>query len=428
MMSRVYLFFVLLYMYGCEAWQLRQIATVDIPYAAMSAVLVDPSTGLYDVVVSSFSSTPFSTDYVYVIRDVAGQIQAGNGLMTEVLTDELKWPNEVGKVPEKVLGRDDIWWGTSGFLVPTKTHGVIALIDAGIMVPATTYDISSRLLDPTDWFYHRVEWADMNKDGRIDAVTSRAYLDSNGQAVAEMVWFEQPRFGNPLYGTWSEHVMYPGPDALTRFGRLTVSDGRELEVIISAQYFTEKLVVSWVEGPTSSWDDPSSIQHRVISDVVNERYFDIQLVDLNIDGNVDLLVSVNSNQNGKLLAYEIPRDFRTGAWRRHLIVEGFIPNVDVITEGHGSPGSAFAFYPGPPGQRIKPLILLTGDDDSNVYILESTIDNDPSVWSYTMTSVFYAEGTVGSPAIQDIDGDGFPELFIPAWTQGTLSVYTFKDI
>ncbi|XP_033636743.1 uncharacterized protein LOC117297703 [Asterias rubens] len=393
--------------------------------------------------VSTFNAIPLTTDSVYVIRDVAGQIEAGKGLTAEVLTDTLVWPNEVGEVPEEVFGRNDIWWAASGFLVPTKTDGVVALLDAGVMVPATTYDISSSLTDRTKWFYHRVEWNDMNKDGRIDALASRVYLSSNGTSVAEAVWFEHPRFGEPLGQPWTPHVLFSGPDSLFRFEKMAIPGGRQLEVIISAQYFSEKLVVSWVEGLSSSWSDPSKIQHRVIEEVVDNRYFDIELVDLNADGQLDLLVSINSDSNGKLIAYEIPRDFRTGVWRRHLIADGFIPSNLIILEGNGAPGSGHAFYPGPPGDsflnvffyiiilyfynsRYKPLILLTGDDDSNVYVFESTSDNDPSVWTYTMTSIFYAKGTIGGPVVKDIDGDGYAEVFIPAWSEGTLNVYTFK--
>ena len=41
---------------------------------------------------------------------------------------------------------------------------------------ATTYDISNSVQDRTDWFYHRVQWSDMNNDGGIDALTARSYL------------------------------------------------------------------------------------------------------------------------------------------------------------------------------------------------------------------------------------------------------------
>ena len=50
---------------------------------------------------STFNAIPLTTDSIYVIRDVAGQIQAGQGLSAEVLTSDYVWPNEVGEVPGK---------------------------------------------------------------------------------------------------------------------------------------------------------------------------------------------------------------------------------------------------------------------------------------------------------------------------------------
>ena len=59
-------FLALVNLFVCHAWQLRQTASVDMPFAAMSEVLTDPTTGLYDVVVSvlikshSFLSSNFT--------------------------------------------------------------------------------------------------------------------------------------------------------------------------------------------------------------------------------------------------------------------------------------------------------------------------------------------------------------------------------
>ena len=72
------------------------------------------------------------------------------------------------------------------------------------------------------------------------------------------------------------------------------------------------------------------------------------------------------------------------------------------------------------------MLILTGDDDGNVYMFESDDDLDPSVWTYTKQSFFSARGTVGSPTVEDIDGDGYMEVFIPAYSEGKLHVYTFK--
>ncbi len=76
--------------------------------------------------------------------------------------------------------------------------------------------------------------------------------------------------------------------------------------------------------------------------------------------------------------------------------------------------------------RNKPLIILSGDDNGHVYLFENDNDSDPSVWTYTYESFFYAKGTVGAPAVKDVDGDGFMEIFVPAYTEGTINTYTFK--
>ena len=61
-----------------------------------------------------------------------------------------------------------------------------------------------------------------------------------------MVWFEQP-LNDPLTSRWAEYVLFSGPDALWRFEELQAA-GRTYDVIISTQYFAEKLVLSWIEG------------------------------------------------------------------------------------------------------------------------------------------------------------------------------------
>ena len=52
---------VLLLMLACfsvsHAWQVRKIATLDLRNAAIAAVLKNPSTGLYDVVVSEMQKS-----------------------------------------------------------------------------------------------------------------------------------------------------------------------------------------------------------------------------------------------------------------------------------------------------------------------------------------------------------------------------------
>ena len=72
------------------------------------------------------------------------------------------------------------------------------------------------------------------------------------------------------------------------------------------------------------------------------------------------------------------------------------------------------------------MIILTGDDDGSVYLFESFSDTDTTEWRYSKTEVFHARGTVGTPAVGDVDHDGYTEVFIPAYTDNKLHTYTFK--
>ena len=57
---------------------------------------------------------------------------------------------------------------------------------------------------------------------------------------------------------------------------------------------------------------------------------------------MDLLVSTNGN-NGTVLVYEIPDDFRTGTYTKHVIDVGFTPRKSGT--GKGAPGNVFAARP-----------------------------------------------------------------------------------
>lgn len=60
-----------------------------------------------------------------------------------------------------------------GFLVPLKTKGAIKLMDITNGANKGPYTLTGK--DSTgDWFYHRVEWHDMDGDGDMDIITCRA--------------------------------------------------------------------------------------------------------------------------------------------------------------------------------------------------------------------------------------------------------------
>ncbi|PIK35085.1 hypothetical protein BSL78_28092 [Apostichopus japonicus] len=274
--------------------------------------------------------------------------------------------------------------------------------------------------------------SELDLDSNSDAISDldlESNLDSKrdgGPISAQMVWHKHPESGDPLTSTWEEFPLFDGPDAGFCYYEIPLQNGLTRYVIFSTQYFLEKLVMSWYDGTSP---DFYNLQHKVLDATPEERYFDCELADMNADGDLELLITANSDTNGKLLIYEPMRnkDWPEGEWTKHVIADGFKPNVPEITEGNGSPGRARSMYPKIPVDRKKPMILMTGDDDNNAYLFEAVKDNDPEDWTYTKHVIFQAnEGTVGAISYADIDGDGLAEIFIPAYSDGRLHVMTFE--
>ncbi|XP_063963126.1 uncharacterized protein LOC129271964 [Lytechinus pictus] len=326
-------------------------------------------------------------------------------------------------VTEDVFGKDGIRWSATGFILPSKRRGNIVLMDdskgEGV---GKSYDITTSKCNMGVWSYHRVRWHDVNGDGRKDALTSRLRFDFTiGLEKAEMVWLEHPE--DPFNGEpWNINYMYDGPDAFFTLVNLTTPDGT-FEAIISPGYFLQTLFVHWIEGPATDWSKPDRIYSRIIDAVVGESYFDAYVTDANRDGRTDVLVTASSEVNGKLLAFEIPDDFRTEEWTRHLIADGFVPILS--QEGQGSPGIVLPIYEKTTETDKKPLLLLTGDDDGKIYIFESEDYDDVTNWNYNETIIFSVPGTVGAMSVQDINGDGYNEIFIPGYSVSRFHIYTF---
>ena len=121
------------------------------------------------------------------------------------------------------------------------------------------------------------------------------------------------------------------------------------------------------------------VRHRVADNY--GAYNDIQMVDLNNDGRVDILTSVikRGASRGHVISYQLPDDFVFGQWKRTVLAGGF--------DQEGSPGRAEAFWPDPKlrwvfrvliGQlsnfiifrgKTRPHVFVNGAGDGGSYIL-----------------------------------------------------------
>ncbi|XP_050415338.1 uncharacterized protein LOC126829472 [Patella vulgata] len=409
---------------GIQGASVKKLGTFSAPHAAFIEVVEDTHASSakdkYHLFISSFNAVPLSKDHVYEVTKIGSHLHNVAGIKVITATSSVTWPNEVGAVPESVFHKN-MMSVSGGFLVPLKAHGVIDLFDYSSAPPKGPYRITDNSADAA-WFYHRVQWKDMNGDGRVDAVSCRAKKPILfGSEDGELVWFEQPSSG-ALSSTWKTHVLAHGPDVYFEITSLPTSNGK-MDCIVTAGFFSKSLNIYWTTDPHGRWNDASKIKSRVIDNHI-KAVFDVKVVDLDKDGKLDLLVTSNDARNAGMYAFEIPSDFRTGTFKQHVIATGFASRASGM--GKGAPGSPEVVYENEHHKTGKPMIILSGDDDGRAHLLKprSTSHGD---FTYSMETILdVGSGTVGKIAHKDVDGDGYPEVFIPAYNAGKVYVYTFK--
>jgi hypothetical protein len=356
--------------------------------------------------VSSFN--PFGADSLSMIENIGETLTNISGAKLMKL-GQMKWPNEARMAPAGFIAdaavQPDLIVVAGGFLVPGKATGAVHVVkpNGGEMFKITR--------DKKGFFYHRVEFIDMNGDGRLDLLTARANKPLFGASKGELLWLEQPASG-ALSSEWTEHVLGEGPDVHFRLADL---DGNGTPEIVATEFFSKKLSLWWREGLGYS--------SRVVDAALGSA-FDLEIVDVNADGRDDLLVTNHeADAKAAVFAYEIPVDMKAGTFTRHTLIEG----IETRQRGpnQGSPGAATAFFPNTNDAQGKPYILVDGDGSQRSHLLVPT-SNSATEWTYVEHEVVDAKSTVGGSAVGDVDGDGFAELFIPAYDKNLIHVFTFK--
>ena len=350
-------------------------------------------------------------DYVYSVPNI--QFQLTTPITPEVVTNKIVWPN--GIVPADQLVSFS-FLVPSGFLVPGKGNGNLYFISSNgpiALVPQ----------EKTNWFYHGAAFKDMDGDGLIDIVTGRANVPLFGKPTSQLIWLKNPG-GTTITGPWNSSLLMStsGPDIQLQFASID-----SLVVLFGNSFFSQKLQMLWSDSNTY-WNDTAHLHVRHI-DYQSLPYAYIQLnEDLNGDQRPDLLVTVNDENNGSLVAYELPPAGKilTGDFVKHVLASGFKPLTHA--KGRGAPGQAAVVQFFSVNQRKKPILLLSGDDDGCVYLLEALHDDDPTNWEYSSKIIYQSESsTIGQLSVEDVDNDGHLELFIPVYNTGQVLIYRLLD-
>lgn len=358
--------------------------------------------------ITSFEATPFIGKNGVFVVDVAGNSSGPVELLPG--TDKINWPNTMTGVDPEVFGFPALVVG-NGFLVPSHATGGVYVLEASAR-PSKLKAPVKITADKPGWFYHQGALMDLDGDGLKDIVTSRCkfgILPWDQQKAGELVWLKQPAAGALSGQAWEEFHLGDGPDFL-----FCVQPGTKRLALVAPEFVGEKMVYWYMK-------EDGSMASRVL-DAKSGPGFSCSWIDLNGDGRLELLATNHAAANGSVYAYSFDgEDFSTAPVTRHELATGFTPVKPGA--GQASPGDAVAFRP-QAAHGGKPHILLSGDNSNSIFLLVPDSESRES-WSYTTQPLGSLGADVGRPTVGDVDGDGFADVFVPAYDAKKVMRYKF---
>jgi hypothetical protein len=408
---------------GAAAWS--KIAEWNMSEVAVLSVAEDLP-GMPGASLLGTTFGPFGSDTVFAL----GPLSQGQQAQLKVVGTGFSWPNQFDQVPQDVARAAGLSGSfgvvADGFIIPGKQTGAITLVDfTQGLVAAQRKKLST---DDHAWFYHHTEWADVDGDSLPDIVAARAVspLAPWNHKDGELVWIQNR--GNGTFG--EEKVLTHGPEV--GFTLVDLDNDGKPEVVATEFFKNQQLAI--YKCPEKTWAECGEKQNAVQTVVAGGPgpWFNVQAVDLDADGHVDLLATQQEFKDkngtlipGRLMAYEQ----RDGHWIEHVIKDGYLPlgkDGPTTGQGAGSPGTAFAV----PMEGGRPHIILSGDDGGVVDFFTPAA----AAFEYTSERVFSTTtlaknglATVGTVVAKDVDNDGKPELFVPAYSEGKIYMFSLDS-
>jgi len=367
------------------------------------------------LLINSFEATPFfGKDGVYR-ADVS---QAAPNVTQ--LTSAIDWPNEITVVPESVFGFQALIIG-AGFLVPSHSTGGLWIMESSAEPKRLPKPVKVSK-DEDGYFYHRGVLRDMNGDGLPDIVTSRCHYQVWPWSTksGELVWYEQPKTG-ALEGKapWTMHKLHDGPDFLFT----PHPDPTKGFLVAAAEYVAKKVAVYSMDSNATG----AAVHERVV-DADSGPGFSVSWADLNGDGHLDLLATNHLNQDGSVFGYSWGAgDIRDPSVKveKHVLATGF--SAISTSQGTAAPGDALAFWPKTELKgKGKPWVFVSGDNGNTIVLLRPDSD-DAGNWTYKKQILAYIGADVGQNVIGDTDGNGFMDLYVPAYDNNEIMHYEFRN-
>jgi hypothetical protein len=325
----------------------------------------------------------------------------------------------------------------------------------------------------------------MDEDGYKDIVTVRSSFKPLGPGsfcgfYGDLVYFKNPGAAISANTEWEEHVLYAWPNAGAGGPDLSIrmydfeNDG--IPEAVASHFFNRNGAVRIYGAPAGmNWSDvdylngPFVRQANMVTSAQGQP-FGFEIVDLNLDGKVDILVTNHQRDNcfevtqgaipGRVIALEQPASGNVfagaAAWPLHILKDDIRPNPTypepTAAPGRLAPGLAVPFTPiaGQQG-KVKPWIVVGGDEASKVWLLTPKVATSATNWEYLSAVIFdindaYGPGTtqtimgpsgispgevistIGTPSVR-YDGAGATartQIYIPVFEAKAIHVLTLR--
>ncbi len=426
----------------------------------------------------------------YTRFDATKQVQVLSDLSVSPTLAKTVWPNDVEKLPTGML-KFNALLVPQGFISAAKPGrlSIINLDDAAkteYLVHQSTQSTGS----PTDpanspRAYHKGVFIDIDGDGLKDIVTVRSGFRVGATIYppyGELVWFKNPGAALKADVPWKETVIWGGPAAGFLGPDIALAaadlDRDGVPEIVATHFFsgsagngppTGGKIVLYGAPAGQKWTAVNLANGSLprIKEISTDQGFpfDVQLVDLNRDGKLDVLASNHAPDNcttatssavpGRVYALEMPKDGKifVTPWTLRILQNNIRPNPSLPgTTGSGrlAPGKAQTFYAHSSHQGLtKPLIVVGGDEAGKVWILRAQSNTDTTNWNYDVGVLFdinqsyganttqtpiasgpaagRTKSTIGAIAVR-YNYLGHAELYVPVYEAQDVKVFSFQNL
>jgi hypothetical protein len=392
---------------------------ISVPHAAF--LRLQPTGDTFALQVSQFNPFDFfDYDPISVLPDIGSQLSKPETNLFHLNTSisGFNWPNEIQYAPVE-LGFSEFGGiiVPSGFLVPLRTHGSLyyfPFLDKSQTQYGNPIDLMPD--ENHDWFYHRVQYADMDGDNDLEIVTCRGYKPVFGSHEQQVVVLTRDG------GKWKPKIV--ATDGCDFFFRIIDRAGKKY--ILAADYFRKGL--NLLEAEHGNWLQDKVVKYPV--DATMGAGFGVELMTIN---NTEYALVTNhqgssDSPTGSVYLYKVPDEVTdVCSWKRYVLVSGIPVRQSGVQQA--SPGNAVFFYAKKGDEKTnKPMIGLSGDGSQHAYILEPV---EPSLASesfkYKVSWNQTVDCTVGAVAFGDVNNDGNTEMFVAAYDNGFVYAYELRQ-